>query len=111
MRVATKTNLEKTYIVYGVYWPTFNDNLKAHYYVIESDDEFPGFSVFIEDEVVIKDPSLDHYLMVKDGYGKDMIVHKAAYSSEDLFDALINHDSYDNVLKLYENMRALSIKP
>ena len=111
MKIAMKSNIQKIYIAYGIYWPTFSDNSKTHYYVIDSNDGFSGFSIFMEDEVIIIDASLDYYSIVKDGYGKDMIVHNAAYSSEELFDALVNHDSYENVEELLKNMENLNLQP
>jgi len=110
MKIAIKSNTQKTYIPYGIYWPTFSDSLKTHYYVIDSNDGFSGFSVFTEDEIVILDASLDHYSIVKDGYGKDMIVHNAAHPSEEFFDALVNHDSYDNIEELLKNMGNLGLE-
>ncbi len=109
MKIAIKSNTQKTYIPYGIYWPTFSGSLKTHYFVIDRNDGFPGFSVFTEDEVVVLDTSLDHYSIVKDGYGTDMVVHNAAYSSEEFFYALVNHDSYDNVEELLKNMGNLGL--
>lgn len=98
-------------IVYGIYSGDSKGKFQRLYYVIESSND-SGFTVIAEDECDIIDNSLDHYFMRKDGRNMDILIHKAAYTSEDFFDSLVDHDDGNELIKeLYENMSGLELTP
>jgi hypothetical protein len=110
MKVVLKTDPAKFYVVYGVYWAMFNEKIQRHHFVIEHNDGLAGFSVLCEDEVNTSDPSLTHFVIHKDDYGMDMLIHKAAFPSEVFFSELVNHDDFDNIKVLFKNMRELNLE-
>ena len=110
MKVTLKRDPKKSYVVYGVYWAIFNEKIQRHHFVIEHSDKLAGFSVLCEEEVDISDSSLSHYVMSKDDYDKDMFIHKAALSPQQLFLELVNHDNFESVTTLFNNMNELNLE-
>lgn len=110
MKIALKSDPEKIYVVYGVYWTTSREKFQRHHFIIEHEDELAGFSVVLESEVDIIDASLMHFVIDKDDYGMDMLIHKATVTPEYLFGELINHNDFDNIEILLSNMRKLNLE-
>ena len=111
MKIGLRSNPEKIYTVYGVYWAVNQGRRQQHYRVIEPDDAVGGFSVLLEEDVQIKDPSLDHYVVCEADHVEDIFVHIAAYPYDEFYYDLIDCGEYEKVEIVFENMRKLGLEP
>ncbi|KZL25877.1 hypothetical protein [Pseudovibrio sp. WM33] len=109
MRVALKTNPERLMIAFGIYWAECNGKFQRLHFVDEDYPDSWGLTVCSEDETVVVDPSMDHYMMIKDDRGMDMFVHQAAHTSSEFFSSLLDGGGYDAMNQLYENMRQMKL--
>ena len=97
--------------MYGIYWAIHLDKHQRFFLVIVPEHGCGGFTAYADENANVVDPGLDHYFMIKDHSGGDVIVHKAAYPNKEFFVDLVNCGVLEKVEMVYNNMRKLGLDP
>lgn len=111
MKISLIAEPGKVYVVYGLYSALSKGKWRRHYRIIEPEDGLGGFSVLLEGEVKIVDPSLDHYVICEADYVQDVFVHTAAYQCDEFYYDLIDCGEPEKVEIVFQNMRDLGLEP
>jgi len=76
--------------VYAVYWAK-KEGINQRFYLIIPYKGYEGFNACSELESDLIDPSLSDFILKKDDYGGDLLIHYAAHKDNLIYD-LIDHD-------------------
>lgn len=110
MRIKLKTDSKKNYFVFGIYWTIYKDRWLRHYFVIDTEDGFPGFSILVEDEAFVSDSNISGYILTKDGSGNDMLLSDLVIEPKGLLNDLIHHESYESLKLLLSKVRSIGLE-
>ena len=111
MIIRLKLDPKRKFFVYGIYWAIHLHKHQRCFFVIDPEYGCGGFTPYSDEDAYVVDPGLDHYLMIKDDYVGDEIVHKAAYPNKEFFVDLVNCGVLEKVEMVYNNMRKLGLDP
>ncbi len=111
MRISLKSDPNKTYTAYCVYWSSVTGEVLRYHSILEPDDRVGGFGVVSEADSNVIDPNMDGYFISKDHKGMDRFIHKAAHPSEEFFFDLLDCGHVDKVERLLQNMRNMGLEP
>lgn len=92
MKIRQKTR-DTAVEVYAVYWVN-NPSVSGHghrMYLVIPYAGYTGLLAVHDDDCDIIDPSIDGFILMKDDYGGDMLVHWAI-AKDHLINDLIEHD-------------------
>lgn len=86
MKIMEKDGFERVVEVYAIYW---FDEVRHH--LVIPYKEFGGLMVVTEENCDVIDPSIDGFVLIKSGSGRDMFIHWAT-EKDALLDRMIDHD-------------------
>ena len=105
---------KKQFRVFAIYWAnsyrTGAPVWHRHYFVLDYAED-GGFHVYSDYDTKIVDPTMDHFVLIKDAYDTDMFVHRAAYDKEEkLLDGLVDEGGYDAIDVFLDNLETMGIE-